>query len=106
MTQEQLLHEIRARLHRAHGKRLLGVVLYGSGARGDADADADSDIDLLVLLDDVVDYGQDLETNLRALYPLALEIGRPISAKPISAQEYEAMDCPLYSEAHREGIAV
>ena len=59
-----------------------------------------------MLLDDVVSYGQDLETNLRALYPLALEIGRPISAKPVSAREYEAVDCPLYREAHREGIAV
>jgi len=104
MTQKQLLHEIKTRLRGAHGERLRGVVLYGSEARGEAGTD--SDIDLLVLLDDVVNYGQDLETNLQALYPLALEIGRPISAKPVPVGEYEAVDCPLYREAHREGIAI
>ena len=104
MTREQLLQEIKARLHGVHGNRLRGVVLYGSEARGDADAD--SDIDLLVLLDEVAEYGRDLETNLRALYPLALQIGRPISAKPVSATEYETVDCPLYREARREGVPV
>ncbi|MGB2821516.1 MAG: nucleotidyltransferase domain-containing protein [Phycisphaerae bacterium] len=104
MTREQLLREIRARLREAHGERLRGVVLYGSEARGDAQPD--SDIDLLVLLDDPVEYGRDLETNLDALYPLALEIGRRISPKPVSALEYETVTCPLYQVARREGIAV
>jgi len=104
MTQEQLLQDIRARLLRAHGKRLRGLVLYGSEARGDAGPD--SDIDLLVLLDGPVDYGEDLETNLAAVYPLSLEIGRRISAKPVSATEYEEVDCPLYRNARREGIPV
>lgn len=104
MTREQLLQGIKARLHGAHGSRLRGVVLYGSEARGDAEAD--SDIDLLVLLDGEVHYGRDLQTNLRALYPLALEIGRPISAKPVSATEYETVDCPLYREVRREGVPV
>ncbi len=104
MTQKRLLNEIKARLHSAHGNRLRGLVLYGSEARGDAGAD--SDIDLLVLLDKVSDYGRDLDTNLRALYPLALETGRPISAKPVSAEQYETVDCPLYREAHQEGVVV
>jgi len=102
MTQERLLQDIRARLLRAHGKRLRGLVLYGSEARGDAGPD--SDIDLLVLLDEPVDYGEDLETNLAAVYALSLQIGRRISAKPVSAAEYEEVDCPLYRNAHREGI--
>ena len=102
MTQERVLQEIRARLARAHGDRLRGVVLYGSEARGDADAD--SDIDLLVLLRGPVDLGRDLETNLEAVYPLACSIGRRISAKPVSAAEYESIDCPLYRSAHREGV--
>ena len=103
MTTTELLGEIKSRLAQVHGQRLRGVVLYGSEARGQARAD--SDVDVLVLLDDPIDYGGDLEKNLQALYPLALEIGRRISAKPVSALEYETVDCPLYRSAQREGIA-
>jgi predicted nucleotidyltransferase len=104
MTTERILERIRARLAAAHGERLRGVVLYGSQARGDARAD--SDIDVLVLLDGPVDYGRDLETNLAAVYPLALELGRRVSAKPVPAADYDTVDCPLYRAAHLEGIAV
>ncbi len=103
MTIAQLLAEIKTRLTEAHGARLRGVVLYGSEARGQAGPD--SDIDVLVLLDDPVEYGRDLETNLRAVFSLSLRIGRRVSAKPVSAREYETVDCPLYRGAHRDGIA-
>ena len=103
MTTPELLSEIKSRLAQVHGQRLRGVVLYGSEARGQDRPD--SAVDVLVLLDDPVDYGRDLERNLEALYPLALEIGRRISAKPVSALEYETVDCPLYRIARREGIA-
>ncbi len=103
MTSDELLNEIKRRLSGAHGARLKGVVLYGSEARGQARLD--SDVDVLVLLDDPVDYGRDLERNLEALYPLSLEIDRRISAKPVSAAEYETVDCPLYNQARREGVA-
>jgi len=103
MTTMELVQEIKTRLREIHGKRLRGVVLYGSEVRGDARCD--SDVDVLVLLDDPIDYGRDLEANLDILYPLSLEIGRRISAKPVSARQYETIDCPLYREAHREGLA-
>ncbi len=103
MTTEEILREIKHRLEKAHGQRLQGIVLYGSEARGEARSD--SDIDVLVLLGDPIDYGRDLEANLDALYPLSLELNRRISAKPVSAREYETTDCPLYRRAHREGIA-
>ena len=103
MTTLELLKDIRERLQESHKGRLRGVVLYGSEARGDAGPD--SDVDVLVLLDEPIDYGRDLETNLDALYPFSLDIARRISAKPVSAREYETVDCPLYREAHREGIA-
>ena len=103
MTTMELLQEIKKRLHEIHGNRLRGVVLYGSEVRGEARCD--SDVDVLVLLEEPVDYSRDLETNLDVLYPLSLEIGRRISAKPVSARQYETIDCPLYREAHREGIA-
>jgi predicted nucleotidyltransferase len=102
MTRQELLHEMRDRLIAVHGDRFRGAVLYGSEARGEATAD--SDIDVLVLLAEPIEYGRDLEANIRALYDLSLQLGRRISPIPASAREYETYDCPLYRAAHREGI--
>ncbi|MHC4442476.1 MAG: nucleotidyltransferase family protein [Planctomycetota bacterium] len=104
MTREQILNQIKDRLEAKHGARLRGVVLYGSEARGDSGTE--SDIDLLVLLDGPIDYGRDLENNLEAIYPLSLQIGRRISAKPVEKVEYDTVECPLYRQAHAEGIMV
>jgi len=104
MTREELLKEIKCRLTTIQGERLRGAVLYGSEARGTEEPD--SDIDVLVFLEGPVAFGHDLETNLEALYPLSLQIERRISALPIDASEYESVECPLYQNAHREGILI
>jgi predicted nucleotidyltransferase len=98
-----LLERIRDRLEAVYGERLRKVVLYGSVARGEAAPD--SDVDVLVVLDEVKNYGKCLRANIEALYPLATEIGRRISAKPVSEEEYRDAECPLYRNARREGIA-
>ena len=103
MDQDELLQHVKSILGEVHGPRLQGVVLYGSEARGTAGPD--SDIDLLVLLTGPIRMGKDLQTNIDALYPLATQLGRRISAKPVDAEEYETVDCPLYRSAHNEGIA-
>jgi len=103
MERGDLLRRIRAELAAVYGPRLRLVLLYGSEARGDARPD--SDIDVLVLLDEVTHYGAELHRCLSALYPLALELDRPISAKPVAIQEYETYDCPLYRRVRQEGIA-
>jgi len=89
-------------LRQAFGQRLRGVILYGSEVRGTAEPD--SDIDFLVLLNGPVGPWEDSGTCIHALYPLVLELERPIHAKPVDIREYEAQVWPLYQEAKREGI--
>ena len=104
MERQELLQKVKARLAKVHGERLHGVVLYGSEARGDAEPE--SDIDLLVLLEEPIDFARDLEANLNAVYPLSLETGRRISVKSVPASQYDTIHCPLYDNAHKEGIPV
>ena len=104
MSNAEILNRVKNSLKAVYPDRLEGIVLYGSAAR--QQSRPDSDLDILVLLSGPVHYGHDLETNLQALYPLALELDRRISAKPVNAQEYDTLDCPLYQQAHREGIRI
>ena len=102
MDRDNLLARIKKILADTFGERLRGVILYGSEARGQAEAD--SDIDLLVLLDGPVDYGRDLDTCIRDLYPLVLELERPIHASPVDITVYEAQEFSLYRNVKCEGI--
>ena len=102
MDPHELLVRIRAPLDEAFGPRLRGVVLYGSEARGQSDPD--SDIDVLVLLDTPFDFSKDLTACIDALYPLVLEIERPIDVMPVEQSVYDAQEFALYRNARREGM--
>jgi len=95
------LARVKSALRPAYGERLQGVVLYGSEARGAASPD--SDLDLLVLLRDEVQPRDDLAA-LDALYPLILELERPIHASCVSISDYETGEYPLYRNAKAEGV--
>ena len=102
MDKRAFLSRAKDLLGTAFKGRLQGIVLYGSEARGGARAD--SDIDLLVLLSGPLKRRSDRWACVRALYPLVLELERPIHAKPVDNREYEAQRLPLYQEAMRYGI--
>ncbi len=87
-----------------YGRRLKGVILYGSMARGQANAT--SDIDLLVLLSPPLDYFAELRQLVDILYSIQLESERLISAKPVAVGDFEMGNISLYRNARREGVAV
>jgi predicted nucleotidyltransferase len=100
----KLLAHVKERLHVVCGDRLRGVLLYGSQARGEQALS--SDVDILVLLAGPVALGRDLRAIIHALYPLELELGRPIHAMPVDIQTYEAGEYSWFRNAKREGILV
>ena len=102
MTRDNLLQQIKERLNEVYGSRLKGIVLYGSEARGEGDQE--SDIDLFVLLHGPVEIVTDLETIIKALYPLQLEVIRPLHAIPVDINVYEAGEFALYRNAKKEGF--
>ncbi|HEX2225226.1 MAG TPA: nucleotidyltransferase domain-containing protein [Thermoanaerobaculia bacterium] len=104
MIPVRIRQEIRPRLRAAFRDRLRDVLVYGSEARGEARED--SDLDLLVVLSGPVRLGKDLEAIVKALYPLQLEIDRPIHALPVSAEAFEAEEFSLYRNIKQEGVAV
>ncbi|GAG85554.1 unnamed protein product [marine sediment metagenome] len=104
MMRERLLKRVKSALSETFGRRLKGVVLYGSEARGESAPD--SDIDFLVLLEGPLKEPNDSWACINAVYPLVLESGRPIHAEPVDAAEYEAGEFPLYENAKREGVSL
>jgi len=102
MSRDELMCRAKDALRCAFADRLRGLVLYGSEARGAARPD--SDVDLLVLLSSPVKHREDLWASIRALYPLMLDLERPIHPKPVDIAEYEDGACPLYRQARQEGI--
>ena len=102
MDRQDFLEKVRDQLKAESPDRYKGLVLYGSEARGEARED--SDIDLLVLLNAPISLGDDLMTIVRSIYPLQLEVLRPIHALPVSTQAYESGEFALYRNAKTEGI--
>ena len=91
-------------LAKVYGKRLRGVILYGSIAR--KTAGKTSDIDLLVLLALPFEYFTELRKIVDVLYPVQLDSDRLISAKPVLATDYETGSLALYRNAARDGVPV
>jgi predicted nucleotidyltransferase len=99
-----VIQECKKALSKTYGKRLKGVILYGSIARDQAEET--SDIDLLVLLAPPFDYFSELRQIVDILYPIQLESERLISAKPASVSDFQAGSLSLYRNAARDGIAI
>ncbi len=98
------LASLKSRLRQVYGDRLRGVVLYGSEARGEATTE--SDVDVLVILAGPVSFGRDLHTIIQALYPLQLELERPLQAIPVDEARFLSGEYAFFRNVQREGISV
>src|SRR3970282_3037178 len=90
---EQLLSELRAGLAILYGNRLKGIYLVGSYARGDHDQE--SDLDILIILDDIVEFGTEIRRTGELASNLSLKYGISISRKFISEDRWLQGDSVL-----------
>jgi predicted nucleotidyltransferase len=73
----RLVSELKSSLQEIYGNRLRGVYLFGSHARGEADTE--SDVDVLIILDRVGRYADEIERTSETIGSLALRYGVSIS---------------------------
>lgn len=90
---KELLTKLRRGLEHLYGERLEAIYLFGSHARDEATPG--SDVDILVILDEVADYGQEIERTGYLVSELSLEYEVSISRVFISLLEWRHRDSPF-----------
>ena len=100
----EILDKVKERLNRAYGKRLKGIILYGSYARGDASGG--SDIDIIVLLRNMKDNCKEILRASAALGDLELEYDTLISIIPFDVRDFRRRKSPVILNAKREGVLI
>lgn len=89
----ELLIKARRGLEELYGERLEGVYLFGSYARGDSTPE--SDVDILVVLDEVTDYGREIEHTGYLISGLSLDYEVSISRVFVSSSAWRHRDSPF-----------
>jgi uncharacterized protein len=101
---QRLLAELKAGLVKLYGKRLKGVYLFGSYARGDQDSQ--SDVDVLIVLSHYDRYPLEIQHTSELIGALSLEYSCVISRVFVREADYLEGDTPLLRNVHREAISV
>jgi len=100
---QELLAKLRRGLERLYGQRLAGVYLFGSFAS--AEATPDSDVDILIVLDAVTDYGQEIDHTGHLISELSLDYEVSISRVFVSSSAWQHRDSPFLSKVREQARA-
>lgn len=92
----------RGNLKRIYGKRLRGVYLYGSAARGQLTPD--SDIDIAIILDRIMDRFDEHERISQLASDIGLEYDTLVSFLFISEADYQKGRFAVHRIIKEEGI--
>lgn len=99
-----ILKELASSLYNLYGKRLKGVYLYGSYARGE-DVEG-SDIDIALILDDFRDHWEEIQRTSQLVSEISLKYGVTLSLYRIREKDWKGKETPLLMNIRREGMPV
>ena len=100
----KILKELKKGLRQLYGKRLKGLYLYGSYARGDYREG--SDLDLLVVLDAFKRAPLELKKTDDLMGDLSLKYLITISPLFMSEKDWLSADKPLLRNVRAEGVSI
>ena len=103
MEIEPVLKLFRSKVEKIYGKRLKGIVLYGSFARGQATQD--SDIDLAMILEGKVATGREIDRLINVITDINFEYDVLLSIYPVLEEDYHSINSPLLLNIRKEGVA-
>ena len=98
----QVLEDFKKEIGELYGRRLKGIILYGSWARGEATED--SDIDILVVLGGRVVPGEEIDRMIDIITEMNLRYSVLLSVFPVSETDYYSLNSPLLLNVRRDGI--
>jgi predicted nucleotidyltransferase len=101
-TIRELLTELRTGLAALYGARLQGVYLFGSYAR--EEGDPESDVDVLVVLDQLARYGDEVARTSSLVSSLSLKFGVSISRVFVSQHDWASRETPFLANVREEAI--
>jgi|GEM_PF-229068 Nucleotidyltransferase domain. len=97
-----IARRMRQGLRDIYRKRLRGVFLYGSRARGEQGPD--SDVDVLIVLDRVAAYGEELERTSKLASDLSLDAGVIVSRAFASEADWRTGAKPFLVNARMDAL--
>lgn len=87
---KRILLELKTKLDGLYGARLKGVYLFGSYARNEADEE--SDVDILIVLDRVDSYSEEITRSSEIISEISLKYG--ITLSRVFASERQWLEDP------------
>ena len=102
-TVKTLMSELKVGLQTIYGDRLKGTYLYGSYARGEADPE--SDLDVLVVLDRIESYSDEVDRTGELGAELSLKYSVSISKVYVSESSWLHGDTSFLSNVREEALA-
>ena len=99
-----ILQYFKADLQKLYGKQMVGLILYGSYARGDIHEF--SDIDVLVLLNQMQSPYVEIRRMSDISYDYMERYEMIISTIPTTTDRYKNLNTPLYRNIKKEGIKI